>query len=80
MVAANRDGIVFWRIAGAEFDGVADQADSWLYRKNPSPASDVFFENIVLGGAAHFRQWNPLLLGDHEIHRHDGSGYSVDGE
>ena len=80
VVATDRDRIVFWRVFGAEFNRIGDQADGWFDRENPRAAPDVFFQNVVLCGAAHLRQRHAVFFGDDEIHRHNRRSHCVDGE
>ncbi len=79
MVAADADGVPARHLLHAEFESVDDKAHGGLGRKDESVLCHIFFEDVILYGAAQFVQGNASFSGIGQIHCPDNRCRSVDG-
>ena len=54
VITADTDRIAAWEFLGRIFNTVAHQSDRIFHRIYPGPATDHFFENIILGCGTDF--------------------------
>ncbi len=80
MIAADTEGIEFGNILRTEFDHITDQPDGRGDREDPGSSPDVFFENIILGGASHLIPGYALFLCDCQIHGQHHRSHRVDSQ
>ena len=79
MVTGNGDGVPQRNIFGAIFKNVGDQTHGGFRRENVGAASSIFFQDIVLNGAAEFISGNALFFSNCDVHAEQYGSRSVDG-
>ena len=79
VVTGNGDGVPFRNVFGAILKNVGDQTHGRFRRENVGAAGSVFFQNIVLNGAAQCVGRNALFLGNGDVHAEQYGSRSVDG-
>ena len=79
VVAADADGIPAREFFGPKFDGVRHQAHTRFGREDVFFLSDVFFEDVVLDGAAQLAAGDAAIVGHGNVHRPDNGRRAVDG-
>ena len=78
MVSAHADGVPVRIMFCSVLDRIDDELHGGFDREEPFLLRDVFFENIVLKGAADFFFRNALLFGDGQVHGQNDDGRSID--
>ena len=79
VVTGNGDGVPFRNVLGAIFEDVGDEAHGGLRREDVRAAGSVFFQDIVLNGAAKSFLRNALFLRNGDVHAEQYGSRSVDG-
>ena len=79
VVTGNGDGVPQRNIFGAIFKNVGDQTHGGFRREDISAASSIFFQDIVLNGAAEFISGNALFFSNCDVHAEQYGCRSVDG-
>ena len=79
MVAGNGDGVPLRYVFGAVFEDIGDQTHGRFNRENVGAASCVFFQDIVLDGAAKSSCRNALFFSYSDVHSQQYGSRCVDG-
>ena len=79
MVAGNGDGVPLRYVCGAVFEDIGDQTHGRFNRENVGAASCVFFQDIVLDGAAKSSCRNALFFSYSDVHSQQYGSRCVDG-
>jgi len=79
MVAGDGNGVPLRYILGAVFKNVSNQTHRRFNRKNIGSAGCVFFQNIILDGAAELISRYALLFSDCDVHSQQYGCRCVDG-
>ncbi len=80
MGARDTDGIELGHFLSTKGHHIAGEAQSRIDRKQPGATGNVFFERIVLQGAAQLLRRYPLLFPDRHVHGQNRSRGGIDGK